>query len=826
MIKDILKKATKAGIILAAVLMTTGTGQAAEDTAKSGIAINATNFPDSAFMAYISDKADADKDNILTDAEIAAVTDMNIRTKNISDLKGIGYFTELKELNAGGNMIKELDLNANTKLTYLNVSNNDLTSLKIDKAVSLKNLLCGGNDLSDLDISANTALDTVDVSGNRLAALDISKNVRLTSLDASDNALAKLSTDANVKLKKINVNSNELTVLNLKNNTELTELDIRSNKLITLDLQANTALKYLECSYNGIVSLALPDSLETLLCSDNRLYVLSTGALTQLKELNAGNNELYSLDISNNTELTSIDVSGNHLAALNLETNTKLTEDVNAQGNTREVYVGEDKNLYIDGLGINTEKVKGLTGATLSSSEQAAITVEDIAKLPDKITYTYDMGNKFEQEFVLIPVVTKKLVPGKMDIDLYISDETKDYEYQLNVVSLFEMPEVKWESNNITVAKVSGDGKVTPVAPGTAVVTASAEGYEPAEFTVKVYKTVENIENIEVEDIPAQYYTGTAVTPEPVVKDGNYTLVKNIDYTVSYSDNTAVGDAVITIKGCGKYSFTISKNFKICYNIELLTADAIADQVYTGTEVKPDVVIKNGTYTLINGVDYTTAYTNNTTIGTGIVTITGKGNYLGTKIQAFNIIVPQVTNLVKVGNKKMQITLTWTAIPGVDGYRIYKYNELTGKYNYLKQLDGSDTNRYVDTGLTAGTRYRYRVRAFVKVNNQNKYGKYSTKYKTATRLKKVTPLKVKAGTRKAILSWKKTDNAEGYEIRMKTGNGAFSKIKTITKGKTVSYTKTGLSKGKVYYFRVRAYRNVSGTNIYGSCSKIKSVVVK
>ena len=823
MIKNILKKATKAGIIMAAGLMFTCTGQAADETAKPGIAVNESNFPDSSFRAYISANVDKDKDNILTDTEISAVTDMNIRTRGISDLKGIEYFTGLKELNASGNKIKELDLTADTELTYLNVSNNDLTVLKLDKAVLLRNLLCSGNNLSNLDISANTALDTVDVSGNRLAAFDISKNVRLTSLNASDNAIIQINTDANTLLKKLNVNYNEITAVNLKNNTALTQLNIRSNRLVALDLQSNTGLKYVECSYNGLISLAPPESVETLLCSNNQLYVIELQGLTHLKELNVSNNELYSVDLSACTELVSLDVSGNHLAAINIEANTQLSKDVSAGGNVREVYVGEDKNLYLTGLGIDTAKVKGLTGATLSSDEQASIAVADTAALPEKITYTYDMGNNLEQEFTLIPVLKKKLLPSKTDISIYIYEETKESEYQLSAVSIFESPAVKWESSNITVAKVSEDGKVTPVAPGTAVITASAEGYESAEFTVNVYNQVENIE---IDDIPDQYYTGAAVTPAPVVKDGDYTLVKDTDYTVSYENNTAVGNAIITVKGCGKYSFTISKNFKICYNIGLLNADAIPDQTYTGTEIKPDVVIKNGTYTLKNGVDYTLSYMNNTTIGTGIVTVNGKGDYLGTKIQAFNIIVLQVTNLVKVGNKKMQITLTWTAIPGVDGYRIYKYNELTGKYNYLKQLDGSAQNSYVDTGLTAGTKYRYRVRAFVKVNNENKYGKYSTKYKTATRLKKVTPLKVKAGTRKASLSWKKTDNAEGYEIRMKTGNGEFSTIKTITKGKTVSYTKTGLSKGKVYYFRVRAYRTVSGTKIYGSCSKIKSIVAK
>lgn len=822
MIKNVLEKATKAGIMFAAGLMLTCTANAAEGTPNPGIAVNADNFPDSSFISYISANADTDKDNILSDSEIAAVTEMNIRAKNISDLKGIEYFTSLKELNASGNNLKELDLSSNTALTYLNVSNNDLTTLRIDKAVLLRTLLCSGNSLTELDLKSAAMLDTVDAGGNRLTSLDVSGNVRLASLDVSDNEITAINLTANTALRELNVNSNALTSVNLKNNTGISELNVRNNNLVILDLSEDKALKYIDCSYNELIGLTLPDTAENVLCSNNRLYGIQLQNLTQLKELNVSNNELYALDISANTALSSLDASGNHLAALNIEANTLLTSDVNVKNNTREVYVDADKKLYITGLGIDTAKLKGLTGAELSSADEAAITVTDITKLPEKITYTYDMGNKCEQEFVLIPVTSKKLVPSKTDISIYMSEETKDYEYPLSVVSLCEAPAVKWESSNITIAKVSEDGKVTAVAPGIATVTASAEGYESAVFTVNVY---DHITDVEIEDIPDQYYTGAAVTPAPVVKDGTKTLVKDIDYTVSYENNTAVGNAVIVIKGTGKYSFVITKNFKICYNIGLLTADAIPDQIYTGTELKPDVVIKNGTYTLINGIDYTLAYTNNTTIGTGIVTVTGKGNYLGTKIQAFNIIVPQVTNLVKTGNKKMQITLTWTAIPGVDGYRIYKYDKVAGKYKYLKQLDGSASNSYTDTGLTAGTQYRYRVRAFVKVNNEKKYGKYSTKYKTSTRLKKVT-LKVSAGTRKANLSWKKIDGASGYEICMKTSSGEFSKIKTITKGATIKYTKTGLSKGKTYYYKVRAYKTVSGVKIYGSYSKIKSVKAK
>ena len=43
--------------------------------------------------------------------------------------------------------------------------------------------------------------------------------------------------------------------------------------------------------------------------------------------------------------------------------------------------------------------------------------------------------------------------------------------------------------------------------------------------------------------------------------------------------------------------------------------------------------------------------------------------------------------------------------------------------------------------------------------------------------------------------------------------GKYSLVRTTT---AKTYTKTGLTKGKTYYFKVRAYRTVDGTNIYGN----------
>ena len=58
-------------------------------------------------------------------------------------------------------------------------------------------------------------------------------------------------------------------------------------------------------------------------------------------------------------------------------------------------------------------------------------------------------------------------------------------------------------------------------------------------------------------------YDGTAKRPAVTVKYGSKKLKKGTDYTVSYSNNVKAGKATVNIKGIGKYSGVVKKNFKI-----------------------------------------------------------------------------------------------------------------------------------------------------------------------------------------------------------------------------------------------------------------------
>ncbi|MBQ7294848.1 MAG: leucine-rich repeat protein [Clostridia bacterium] len=79
---------------------------------------------------------------------------------------------------------------------------------------------------------------------------------------------------------------------------------------------------------------------------------------------------------------------------------------------------------------------------------------------------------------------------------------------------------------------------------------------------------------------------------------------------------------------------------------------------------------------------------------------------------------------------------------------------------------------------------------------------------------------------KAVLKWGK-ETADGYQIYMASSkDGTYKKIKSVTKNTSVSYTVGSLTKGKTYYFKVRAYKKTDCGTVFGSFSNVKSVRIK
>lgn len=196
-------------------------------------------------------------------------------------------------------------------------------------------------------------------------------------------------------------------------------------------------------------------------------------------------------------------------------------------------------------------------------------------------------------------------------------------------------------------------------------------------------------------------YTGTAITSVvPVVtytnSDGEtYTLDKDIDYTLAYSNNTNAGIAVIQITGKGNYRNSISENFTIgAKSILGATTEGIGNKAYTGVALTQSFTVKLGDVTLSTPRDYKVEYENNLNVGTATVKIIGQGNYAGEEIKTFEITKVSLTD----GNISISTILpqTYNGSPITPGITL-RYNNITleeGKdYNltYSNNTDATDS---------------------------------------------------------------------------------------------------------------------------------------
>ena len=95
----------------------------------------------------------------------------------------------------------------------------------------------------------------------------------------------------------------------------------------------------------------------------------------------------------------------------------------------------------------------------------------------------------------------------------------------------------------------------------------NADNYDyagvPLECEVCVEVAPKDVSTLTVDAIPAQTATGGALTPAVTVRHGDAVLVAGTDYTVTYTNNTAVGTATVTITGMGNYTGMLTATFAI-----------------------------------------------------------------------------------------------------------------------------------------------------------------------------------------------------------------------------------------------------------------------
>ena len=294
-------------------------------------------------------------------------------------------------------------------------------------------------------------------------------------------------------------------------------------------------------------------------------------------------------------------------------------------------------------------------------------------------------------------------------------------------------------------------------------------------------------------------FKGKKVEPEVVI-DG---LVQGKDYTVTYVNNEKPGEARAELTGIGNYKGSETLYFTI-YG-KLPAADPIADQIYTGKELTPAIVIPG----LKAGEDYYMYYEDNQYPGVATVTIYGTGYYKGTATIHFKIIKKTERFVSNVKLNRTSYTCTGKSIRpsvtvtvngkkiGASAYKLYYKN---------------NKNSGIGTVQVRGT------------------GKYSRINKTLT-FKILPPKTLLTGLKKAnrsfTASWKKNIQATGYQIQYAADSRFTKERKTVIVGKqsATRYKISGLKNKKTYYVRIRSYKRVGKKVLYSSWSTVKKIWV-
>ncbi len=87
-----------------------------------------------------------------------------------------------------------------------------------------------------------------------------------------------------------------------------------------------------------------------------------------------------------------------------------------------------------------------------------------------------------------------------------------------------------------------------------------------------------------------------------------------------------------------------------------------------------------------------------------------------------------------------------------------------------------------------------------------------------------SPKAATSSTSSLKVSWTKSADAEGYEVYYSTSSsGSYTKVKDTT---STSFTHSSLTSSKIYYYKIRAYKTVSGTKYYSSYTSVVKAATK
>lgn len=301
-------------------------------------------------------------------------------------------------------------------------------------------------------------------------------------------------------------------------------------------------------------------------------------------------------------------------------------------------------------------------------------------------------------------------------------------------------------------------------------------------LTIRAYKTVDG------KEVTSGYHTAFYATTKPsVVSDFKSSSTTSNSVTLAWKKDTNAQGYIVY-----RYYSAIQKWVRVTK-----TDKNIASYKVTGLNAGTVYKFAVKAYITVDGKELASPSYPTTTGYTRPETITG----------------------ITSSSSDSSIKLSWKKATGVDGYILYQ--KISGNW---KRIALPTLNTFTVKNLKAGTNYSFAIKGYRKVNGREVTSPKYVPYNTST-APAVVDFTLTAGSKKATVKWSKVTGATGYKVYYKTSSdGKWIGLKT-TDNKTTSFTKTGLTSGKTYYFTVKACRTVNGVTYNGKYIK-KSVKIK
>ncbi len=182
------------------------------------------------------------------------------------------------------------------------------------------------------------------------------------------------------------------------------------------------------------------------------------------------------------------------------------------------------------------------------------------------------------------------------------------------------------------------------------------------------------------------------------------------------------------------------------------------------------------------------------------------------------LTAPQKVSRLKGEAAENSVSLSWKAVDGATGYRVYLKDG-----SAWKALKTTTSNKYTVTGLKPATKYTFAVKSYIKSGNITTWSTVYTSSSVYTIPVEPTKVNTTVSDGSVTLSWKKTGGETGYRVYIY--NYSTKKWETAVKAtKNLKVTLDNLEKGKTYKYAVRPYVYTGSKYLWAK--SYKTVTVK